>query len=61
LNLGSATVSAVDGRLTVDESTWLIALEIELRIRVGFVVPIELARVVAEVTVELGLTVDEST
>jgi len=61
LNLGSATVSAVDGRLTVDESTWLIALEIELRIRVGFVVPIKLARVVAEVTVELGLTVDEST
>jgi len=61
LNLGSATVSAVDGRLTVDECTWLIALEIELRIRVGFVVPIELARVVAEVTVELGLTVDEST
>jgi len=61
LNLGSATVSAVDGRLTVDESTSLIALEIELRIRVGFVVPIELARVVAEVTVELGLTVDEST
>jgi len=61
LNLGSATVSAVNGRLTVDESTSLIALEIELRIRVGFVVPIELARVVAEVTVELGLTVDEST
>ena len=54
-------MSAVDGRLTVDESTWLIALEIELRIRVGFVVPIKLARVVAEVTVELGLTVDEST
>jgi len=61
LNLGSATVSAVNGRLTVDESTSLIALEIELRIRVGFVVPIKLARVVAEVTVELGLTVDEST